>query len=41
VALIGCLFAAKTDSRRFHLVFAGVYLAYTISWIVRVYWTTI
>ncbi len=37
--ILGCLVAARTDNRRFHLTFAVLYLAYTISWIVRVYWT--
>lgn len=40
-AVLACLFAAKTDNRRFHLIFAAIYLLYTVSWIARVYWTMI
>jgi hypothetical protein len=38
VAILACLAAARIENRRFHVAFAGVYLLYTISWIVRVYW---
>jgi hypothetical protein len=39
VAVLACVAAASTENRRLHLAFALVYLAYTVSWIVRVYWT--
>lgn len=39
VAILACIAAARTENRRFHLAFAAIYLAYMISWIVRVYWT--
>ena len=38
VAIMACIVAAVTESRRFHLAFAAAYLAYTISWIIRIYW---
>ncbi|KRA83117.1 hypothetical protein [Altererythrobacter sp. Root672] len=38
VAIILCVTAAVIENRRFQLAFALLYLAYTISWIVRVYW---
>jgi hypothetical protein len=38
VAILACLAAARIENRRFHLAFAVLYLLYTISWIVRVYW---
>ncbi len=38
LAILACLVAARTASRRFHVAFAAIYLAYTVSWIVRVYW---
>ena len=32
-----CLVAGRTTNRRFHVIFAGTYFAYYLSWIVRLY----
>src|SRR6187399_2367830 len=32
VAIAACIAAARSDSRRFHIAFAAIYLAYTVSW---------
>jgi len=37
ITLILCAIAARTASRRFHLVFAALYLVYLLSWILRLY----
>jgi len=37
VLLVLCAAAAWTDNRRFHLAFAGLYLVYLISWVLRAY----
>ncbi|OYX07972.1 MAG: hypothetical protein B7Z08_11470 [Sphingomonadales bacterium 32-68-7] len=39
VVILGCIVAGRSANRRLHLVFAAAFLAYTISWIVRVYWS--
>jgi hypothetical protein len=37
VGIVLCAVAAWTGNRRFHLLFAALYLAYDLSWILRLY----